>query len=354
MNIDIEYLQQILKDDPSNFQARRELSIALADMGFNEEALVNFKYLRKYFPNDADIHYNIGIIQEKLKKFNEAKKSYKKAIEISPQSDFFYNLSEVLITLEDWDNAIEAIENVLKKDFNDGNSYFNLGLCYFNKNEYNIAIDKFIKATEINKNDLYAYFYMGNAYRKVGITNFAHDCYNKVLEISPDYSWAYFNIASIAYEQGDFEKCKENLELTINYNKFDIEAYKLLVKISIKLNEIENVLTLLHNQLKNTSENGDIAYLLSQVYKFIIDKDNYIKFLNVAISHPLSLSYPISAIKKELNNALLHNKMNAPKEFEEYEIDNDIEEEADDNNINDNNDDFEYDENDDYTDYDDE
>lgn len=338
MSIDVEYLQKILKDDPSNFQARRELSIALADMGFNDEALVNFKYLRKYFPEDADIHYNIGIILEKLKEPLKAKKSYEKAIEINPHPDFYYNLGEVLVTLEQWEDAISIFEKVLKTDVNDGNSYFNLGLCYFNKNEYNSAIDNFNKATELNKNDLYAYFYMGNCYRQIGIPNFALDCYNKVLAISPDYSWAYFNIASIAYEQGNLEKCKENLEQATNYNKFDIDAYKLLVKISIKLNEVDNVLTLLHNQLDATSDNGDIAYLLAQVYKFIANAENYIKYLKLAIDNPLSLTYPLQALKKELNKALENNEMTIPKEFDEYNSDDEYDEDGFDE------DDFEYDE----------
>ena len=38
MEKEIEKLQELLKSDPSNFQARRELSILLAKNGFNEEA----------------------------------------------------------------------------------------------------------------------------------------------------------------------------------------------------------------------------------------------------------------------------------------------------------------------------
>ena len=60
MGNDIESLQNILKNDPSNFQARRELSILLVNNGFNEEAEGNLKYLLKYFPQDAEIYYNLG------------------------------------------------------------------------------------------------------------------------------------------------------------------------------------------------------------------------------------------------------------------------------------------------------
>ena len=100
MQEEIEKLQELLRDDPSNFQARRELSIILADNGFNEEALSNLEYLLKYFSNDAELYYNIGILYEKIKDFSKAEEAYNKAISISPQEDFYYNLGEVLVSLE--------------------------------------------------------------------------------------------------------------------------------------------------------------------------------------------------------------------------------------------------------------
>ena len=66
MATEIEKLQEVLQQDPSNFQIRRELSILLANEGFNEEALSNLQFLLKYFPEDAELNYNIGILQEEI------------------------------------------------------------------------------------------------------------------------------------------------------------------------------------------------------------------------------------------------------------------------------------------------
>ena len=43
----------------------------LVNNGFNEEAEGNLEYLCKYFPEDAELHYNLGIVYEKLKKFEK-------------------------------------------------------------------------------------------------------------------------------------------------------------------------------------------------------------------------------------------------------------------------------------------
>jgi len=199
MGKSIETLQKLLQDDPSNFQARRELAILLANNGFNEEALSNLQYLEKYFPEDCELQYNIGILYEKNKDLDKAEAAYRKALEINPQEDFYYNLGEVLMEKELWDDAINAFKEVLKTDTQDGNCYFNLGLCFLKKEEINLATDNLQKAIELNHNDLYAHFYLGNIYQQSGLTNFAVESYKKVLEISPDYSWAYYNLACISY-----------------------------------------------------------------------------------------------------------------------------------------------------------
>lgn len=43
----IEELQNLLKEDQNNHQARRQLAVLLTDCGFSQEALKNLLYLSK-------------------------------------------------------------------------------------------------------------------------------------------------------------------------------------------------------------------------------------------------------------------------------------------------------------------
>ena len=92
MSDEIEELQAVLRDDPYNFQARRTLSIVLLDNGFNMEAKQNLLYLVRTFPDNAELLYNLGIAYEKLGEFEKAERAYLRAIVISPENDFYYNL----------------------------------------------------------------------------------------------------------------------------------------------------------------------------------------------------------------------------------------------------------------------
>ena len=83
---------------------------------------------------------------------------------------------------------------------------------------------------------------------------------------------------------------------TIETNKNDIEAYKLLAKISLKQGEYENIITLLETRLEK-EENGDIYYILSQVYKKIGNKEAYLDKLEKSLENNLTLTYSQNEIK---------------------------------------------------------
>ena len=107
----IEELQNLLREDSQNFQARRQLAVLLTDCGFNEEALKNLIWLSKTFSDDSGIFYNLGIVYEKLKNLKKAKESYQKAIEIEPEAiDAVYNLRLVCTDLKEFNTAIKCFE----------------------------------------------------------------------------------------------------------------------------------------------------------------------------------------------------------------------------------------------------
>ena len=125
---EIEELQQVLREDSSNFQARRRLAVLLLDKGFNDEAYKQFQFLITIYPSDASLYYNLGIVYEKMRDKENAQAAYIKAIELDPeQTDFKYNLGLVYIDMQKYSEAIPYFEEVLETDTDDSNCYFNIG-----------------------------------------------------------------------------------------------------------------------------------------------------------------------------------------------------------------------------------
>ena len=103
-----ENLQTIIKLNPKNFQARRELIMLCLDLGFERVALSHIKFLLDVFPDDANLYFNTGICWEKLKNVNNALIAYQKAVELKPdEPDFLYNLALAYEANGDIDNAMD-------------------------------------------------------------------------------------------------------------------------------------------------------------------------------------------------------------------------------------------------------
>ena len=143
----IEELYETIKNDPSNFQAVRELSVALLDSGFNEEALKQLVYLVGVFPDDARLYFNIGFTFEKLKMDKKAEYSYRKAISLDPEEpDYYYNLGYLLMKDKKMvKEAVECFKKVLEKEPKDPNTYFNLGVIYLAGKKINFLFARLLR-----------------------------------------------------------------------------------------------------------------------------------------------------------------------------------------------------------------
>ena len=159
----------------------------------------------------------------------------------------------------------------------------NLGLCYYNKDEINLATDNFQKAAELNPKDIYALFYLGYIYQNNGLTNFAIENYNKVLELSPDYSWAYFNLASIAYKNNNLEEAKRYLVRAVEQNP-DIETQNTLAMTYFQLGDYEQALSIFKNLDIKRPKNISVLMEIARCYEALNNNDLALEYLDKVVS----------------------------------------------------------------------
>jgi tetratricopeptide (TPR) repeat protein len=164
-----------------------------------------------------------------------------------------------------------------------------------------MAIDLFKKTLELNSRDIFAHFYLGNNYKLIGEVGLAKKEYEKVIEISPDYSWAYFNLASIAYENDDFETALANLQKTVELNPRDVKAFMIYSQILIKLGQLKKAQELIQNAISENQYEGDLYYVLANIYKLQENMEGYKKGLKLALKNYKTLSVSTKMVKKEFD-----------------------------------------------------
>ena len=93
----------------------------------------------------------------------------------------------------------------------------------------------------------------------------------------------------------------------------------MLTKILLKNDEIEEIITILESRL-DKEENGDIYYMLAQVYKYVRKEQEYIEALENSLHNSLTLTYPKDIVKKEFDKVSANLVSYKTKEdIEEYE-----------------------------------
>ena len=90
------------------------------------------------------------------------------------------------------------------------------------------------------------------------------------------------------------------LRKTIEKNKKDIEACKLLTNIYINTGDEKQALRFITAVLKQFGDNGDFYYLLAKTYEKIKNYELYEQNLELALDNPQTLTYDHVSVKKEL------------------------------------------------------
>lgn len=161
----LEALDLITQAEIANPSARAELTgdkvKALYSLGVAEidqhpaEALQRLIEAKELSPTNADIYYQIGRAQTKLKNFQPAVAAYRKAITIDPKlSGANFNLGYILLQEHDFINAKEAFERVVElKPTYIGDAYVNLAVCFDGMNDRKQAIAMLREALKVDPNN---------------------------------------------------------------------------------------------------------------------------------------------------------------------------------------------------------
>jgi len=101
----------------------------------------------------------------------------------------------------DWKDPFKFYEKSLKWGFEDPKFYYNLGVIYYQKKDYEKSLDLFLKSLDLFKDKKLPYLGIASCYANMGKYEEAVYYYKKVLEIEPDNPFALCSIATIYYNQ---------------------------------------------------------------------------------------------------------------------------------------------------------
>ena len=133
----------------------------------------------KLVPNSDYAYSEIGDCYRWLDDYENALKSYAKAIQINPNNPDYYNERAHIfnVDLDDYEQAIAEYKKILEIKFDNAkeatsnyvDAYIDIGNIYrLDLKDYKQAIESYSRAVELNPNYAQAYYWLGRCYELLG------------------------------------------------------------------------------------------------------------------------------------------------------------------------------------------
>jgi len=161
----------------------------------------------------AETHAQEGSIYAKQQQWESAVESYRRAIELNPNSSWFYhNLGEGLFRLGKWQEAAEVYRRAIELNSNFSWSYYNLGKTLIELQEWQEAVAVYRRAVELNPDFAWSYYELGNALLKLQKYREAVAAILNAVILEPKSPEIYHKLGDALGEIA-----ASDLEATINY-----------------------------------------------------------------------------------------------------------------------------------------
>lgn len=156
-------------------------------------------------------------------KLDESRTLYEDILSLTTEdSEILYQLGMVYYELEEYDKAQEKIDESLCLNPESSLCYDGLGMILEAKNEYNQAIKAYAYAIEYNEKNTESYIKLANLLKKFNLFSEAESVYENAITNEIKHSAIYMNFANLLVENEQAERAielyKKAIELQNNYS----------------------------------------------------------------------------------------------------------------------------------------
>lgn len=199
----------------------------------------------------ADYYHLNGLPEVSVQKLLEAE-------EILPEEEVIqFALGEVYYTMADYQNAVKYYELLDAEGYNEISGTLitvRLGSCYVMLGEYDRALE-FLNEALTYKDHPEVYYQIGLVYVQKEEFEKAIEPLLKAKEIDPSLSSIYLLLAEVYEQQNQLEKALEEIENSFTYNEFNIDFYFRAAELSTKLNNFSKAEEYYKSALKIGTDN---------------------------------------------------------------------------------------------------
>ena len=213
----LPYFDKATESDSQYAEAWAQSGFCNEKLGRHAEALEASKKAVNLRPS-AESYFNIGLANYYLKQYKEAAEAYRQSIRIDPYNaaDAYYALG---LVYRDWGKADEEIQAYkqairLRPDYTD--AFERLGSRYMKSKKFNEAVDVYRQISALKPGDAVAPNNLGEAYVELNRYNDAVESFRQSIRLKPDFGRAYYNLGKCLLTMGNRDAALEQYTILTN------------------------------------------------------------------------------------------------------------------------------------------
>ena len=226
----LPYFDKAVDADSSYADAWAQSGFCKEKLGRHSDALEASKKAVNLRPS-AESYFNIGLASFYLKQYSQAADAYRQAIRLDPYNaaDAHYALG---LVYRDWGKADEEIQAYkqairLKPDFT--SAYERLATRYIRSKKFNEALDVLRQLIALKPGDAVAPNNMGEAYLELNKLPEAQESFRQAIRLKPDFGKAYFNLGKCLLAMGNRDAALEQYNILMNIDTDWAEKLEALI-----------------------------------------------------------------------------------------------------------------------------
>lgn len=178
----------------------------------NKQAVSIYRKLAYEYPNDLQVHYNLGLALEEDGRLNEASGAYARAIDLHPRFLMAYErIGKALALQGRHEQALAFLENATEQGSEDPLTWTMAGDQAAELEQFERAAEFYERAVRLTAANGTVWYNMGLYWQKAGRLEPAIAAYRQAISRDPNLAFAYNNLGLCLMLSGKFREAGEVL-----------------------------------------------------------------------------------------------------------------------------------------------
>src|SRR4030042_3604004 len=241
----VDILKDPKGDNPLQTKVRghRKSGHVYRSKGMYIEAVNAFRKALEIDPDDASLHYGLGLVYDHLGKANEASIEFARSAAIDPiYGDLSVYDADYYSNKQMYEKALSIYEEILRKRPDYLKGIFEAGRCSSQLENLEKAAEYYQRFIRIYPDFYLVHFNLGVVYAKLEKWKMAEEEYKRILELNAYYGKAYQNLGALYAARGETDEAIGALEKAIENNPCFKSAHNELGSLYAKVGKYDEAI----------------------------------------------------------------------------------------------------------------